>query len=404
VSEDSLTVAADGDLLNGTLIRTRGFQNAANNGVFALTGTSTGTAIKVASGTFVAETVSTTGSAQAQVCGFQFTASDLEIDSNGDLISTTQDLTALNLVDGHEIWIGGAAAGTRFATAAYNGKAHVSGTVTTNKIPLKWRSWTPAGADDGDTKTIRLFFGVCYRNVAQGHADYIDEPAWHMEKKDTGVGTGNADVFVYGERMAISRVDIQVAVEQKIEATINFVGARVTPPVLAASRKTGPSTATPPVAIELFDSTAVSKGGDTSIFKIVKGDDFSELVARVNSATLSIDHNAQIQKQIGQEDGPINFGKIRPSATMETFYEKYEVPNAIANNTSVRLEAAFVNDSGAVSIVFPGGVLSGGVPTYGEDAPVMMGVEFKAHRDPVSNQVAIINVLPYLPRKTVTAV
>lgn len=401
VAADEITVPADGDLNDGALVRTRGARNAANNNVFVMAG-ATALAMKVATGTFVAETVAPAGSVEAEVCGHQFAVGDGAIDATGDFTTTTKDLTTLNLVDGQEIWFGGVAAGTQFATAANNGRAFVNGTVTTNKIPLKWKSSTFV-ADIGATKTIQIFFGVCYRNVADGHADYIEEPVWHFEKRDTGVGTAGAAVFVRSERTAIDKIAIAMGVEQKIEATINFIGCKITAPVLAAARSVGPSTATPSVATELFDTTAGSGGGDMPLHRIVAAADGSALIAMVNSATLTIAHGAQVQKQLAAADGPINFGKIRPSVTMETFYENFAVPLAIDANTSCRYEAVIKNASGAISITLPGGVLSGGTPTYGEDSPVMMGVNFSAHRDPVSNMVAIINVFSYLPRSTVQA-
>lgn len=404
-TQDSFAVPADGDLLNGTIVRTRGFVNAANNGVFVLEGTSTTTAIKTPTATLVAETVSIAGSAEAEAAGFQFTTGDGQLDVSGDFITTTQDLTLLNLVDGQEIWFGGIAAGTRFATAAYNGRAFVNGIVTTNKIPLKWRSWTPAAADNGATKTIQIFYGVLYRNVADGHADYIEEPVWHFEKRDTGVGTANAAVFVYGERAAINSISIAMGVEKKIEVTTNFLASKITAPRLAATRKAGPSTATPPVATELFDTTAGSGGGDMPLHRIVTQDGVTEVVAAVNSCTLMIEHGAQGQKQLaGDGLTRINFGKIRPKLTMETFYDNFEVPLGIDANTSYRYEAVVKNASGAISFTLPGITLRGGEPTYGEDSPVMMGVEGVSHRDPISNVVMLVNIFAYLPRSTITAV
>lgn len=404
VSADEIAVPADGDLTDGHLVRTRGARNAANNSVFVLAGTSTTTAIKVATGTFVAETVTPAGSVEAEVCGHQFAAGDAEINASGNFATASFDCTTLNLVDGQEVWFGGVATATKFATSANNGRAFVNGTVTTNEVPLKWHSFTPvASATDDDAKTIQIFFGVCYRNVADGHADYIEEPVWHFEKRDTGVGTAGAAVYVYSERTAINSIALAMGVEQKIEATLSFLGCKITKPVLAADRKAGPSTATPSVSTELFDTTSGAGGGDMPLHRIVAAADGSALIAMVNSATLTIAHGAQVQKQLAAADGPINFGKIRPSVTMETFYENYAVPLAIDANTSCRYEAVIKNASGAISITLPGGVLSGGTPTYGEDSPVMMGVNFTAHRDPVSNMVAIVNVFPYLPRSTVQA-
>ena len=41
----------------------------------------------------------------------------------------------------------------------------MNGTVTATSIPLKWRSWTLAGADTCAGKTIRLLFHTANYNV-----------------------------------------------------------------------------------------------------------------------------------------------------------------------------------------------------------------------------------------------
>jgi hypothetical protein len=391
-SEDSFTVAASGDLANGTLVVARGFVNSANNGLFLLSGTPTDTAIKTATATLVAETVSPTGSATVEVCGVQGGTADIVMNASGYLTSTVLDFTTLNLVVGHRIKIGdGSNAAYGFATAACNGWATVKTTPTANLIELKWHSFTPA-ADAGTGKTIRLFFGRCLRNVALDHADYL-EPSWHFEKEDLGVGTANASVFTYAEGSVINTVSISLPLQSKVEVTTNFVGMDITDPVLAASRVSGPSSAFVPVATDLFDTS-----NDLFEIGIYDADDQSTLVAEVNSATITFNHGVTPREQLATFGAAgMIFGKIRPSASTEIYYERATVPTAIRDNTTCRFAAAMKNGQGAIRFDLPTITLRGGAMTYAANSPVMINLEMPAHRDPTTNIVAICNVMPYVP-------
>lgn len=393
---DSFTVAAGGAaILDGMLFMVRGPANAANRGVFVANGTSTGIAVKVATATLVAEAFAVAGSVSLEQCGVQGIADDIKLDASGNLTSTTLDFTTLGLLDGHQIKIGDDAAGTRFSLVSdtYNGYATVSGAVTAHLITLKWHTWTPAAADAGTGKTIRLFYGRLLRNVATDHAtDYI-EPSWTGEKQDNGVGTANAAVFTVLKGMTINTVSIQMAVKSKIVVTHNFVGMDITSPTLVASRIAGPSAAYPALATEMFDTS-----NDLILCKVYSNDDQALLIAEVNSATLSIDHGVTPLDQLATFGAAgMNFGKIRPKVAMEIQYARHTVPIAQRANTSCRWSAIMRNGQAGITFHIPGCRLTGGQMTYAGNLPVMMALEMPAHRDPTTNQVLVVNVMPYVP-------
>lgn len=390
-SEDSFTVAADGDLTAGLLIYVRGCQEAANNGVFKLSGTSGTTAIKVATGTLTAETI-TQGTVTLEVCGVEGAEDDIVMDSSGNLTSTTLDFTTLGLVDGHEVKIGDTAldADFGFATEACNCWATVDGTPTANLLPLKWHSSTPA-ADSGTGKTIRIHFGRAYRNVAIDHADYL-EPSWHIEKEDLGVGTAEAAVYTYVKGATIDKVSIAMAVESKIVVTTNFKAMDIADPVLVASRVSGPSAAYPSLASEMFDTSndLIQCGVYTTADAV--------LIAEVNSFTYSIDHAVDPQKQLGTFGAAdMNFGKIRPLGVMEVYYRRHTLPVGIRANTTYRQTTRMRNGQAGISLHIPQLVLRGGAMSYTANKPVMVNVNLPSHRDPATNQVMILNILPYCP-------
>lgn len=388
VTATGYTVPLGGALANNLLVFVRGAPTLANNGVKLLAGTSIATEIKTTG--LVAEAV-TLGNVELEVVGVQGGTTDIAMNASGHLTSVTTDFTTLNLVVGERIFIGGITAATQFATAALKGYATVAAVPTTNLLQLKWHSFTPA-ADAGTGKTIQLFIGACYRNVADGNADYIEEPAWSMELRDTGVGTANGAVFSYARGAVIDNVSIAMAVKSKIECTLGFMARVVTDPVDVGSRITGPSTAYPLNTSELFDTT-----NDLYVHRIMD-DTNTLLVAEVNSCTLTINHGVKMREQLGTFGAAgMIFGKINPAANMELYYERAAVPRAITANTTCRYEAIMKNAQGGISIDFPNVVLQGGGKTYAEDSPVMMAIAMPAHRDPTTNLVAVISVFAYLP-------
>lgn len=388
VTATGYTVAASGDLTATLLVFARGFATSANNGLKVVTGVSTATEIKTPG--LTAETVSPAGSATVEVCGVQGAAADVTLNASGNLTSTVLNFTTLNLVAGvSRIKLGGPTTITQFATTAYNGWATVD-TIAANLLTLKWRTWTPAAADLGTGKTIQIAFGRVYRNVAIDHADYL-EPSWHGEKEDQGVGTANAAVYTYAKGLTLNSVSLNLPVESKIEATLGFMGTDVAAPVLAASRATGPSTAFVPLATELFDTA-----NDVKSCRLVVAADDTSLVAEINSLTLTINHGVTARKQLATfGTAGMIFGKNVPAASMELYYERSTVPDAIRANTTCRLEAILRNESGAICIDLPAVRMVGGAMTYAANSPVMVSLELPAHRDPLTNLVQIINVLPY---------
>jgi hypothetical protein len=385
VTSTGYTVAADGDLANGLLVYARGFDTSGNNGLKVLAGTSTGTEIKTTG--LAAETPS--GTVSVEVCGVQGGTADIGMNASGHLTSTTLDFTTLGLVaDVSKVKVGGSTTVTQFATAACNCWATVDA-ISANLLTLKWHTETPA-ADAGTGKTIQLFFGRAYRNVALDHADYL-EPSWHGEKEDQGVGAANAAVYTYAEGMHIGQVQIAMPLQSKVEVTTSFVGMDITDPVLVASRVAGPSAAYAPLATNLFDTA-----NDMVSARVMDGS--SEVIAEINSMNLTISHGVT-PKNVLATFGAVGaiFGKIRPSASMEIYYNDSAIHTGIRANTTYRAEAILKNDQCAIAFDLPTVTLRGGAMSYAANSPVMVSLDLPAHRDPATNIVMIMNVFPYVP-------
>jgi hypothetical protein len=344
--------------------------------------------------------VSPAGSVLVEVVGFEFTSGDLNIDSDGNLTTSTKDATAFQLVAGHQGFFRASDDSGSFPDAMLDEGLHyftVAATPTANKIVTTDRSF-PAAAVSGTGRTVRLYFGTCYRNVPFGHADFIREPAWWLELIDPGVGIANADVYSYMQDAVLNSISLGLGVETKIEATLAFVARRFEGYKEASDRRTGASSAYRPLQTALFHTMCESM----IVFRVLKVADDSELIGagEVNSGTFTIAHNAQAVKGVGGcGASSIVLGDIDVSLTgMAIQFSDANQARAIMDSTVVRAEMIMRNGQGAIGISLPRGRLTGGAKTYPENGPVSLDASFVAHGDPtIGNMVCAINVLGYIP-------
>ncbi len=134
-----------------SLLYTRGFGLAANNGLFVLAGTvaTSATSITVTGGA-VAETPASTRDVELAIAGIRGYTGDLEIDSDGNLTSTALDFTTLGLYVGQWIHIGGVDVANRFFQTENYGFARIS-VIAANKITLECREQAFTTHDGTDT-------------------------------------------------------------------------------------------------------------------------------------------------------------------------------------------------------------------------------------------------------------
>lgn len=393
----SITVSGAATLPAGTIIAVIG-SSLGNDGVYTLESGSNATTLNVPANSFTAETVSPTGSVLVVICGFEFTSGDLDISAAGHFTTSSQALTAFQLVPGHRVYFrasddngsfpdgGGLDEGLHYATVAAD--------PTTNLMTLKDRSF-PVASVDGTGRTVRLYFGVCFRNVPFGHTDYIVVPSWWLELIDPSVGAAGASVYSYTEAAVLNNVSIPIAGEQKLEATFAFMGAGFDGENEAADRLSGASSAYRPVGTAVFHAACASM----LVFRVVANDDDTEIVGQATAGTFSIAHNVTMTPFISGCRRVPTFGDIDPSLSgLSIMYEDADQRRAITNRRICRAEMLMKNANGAIAIDMPTGRLTGGNKDYPENGAVMLNASFMPHGDPTNgNLVCAVNVLGYLP-------
>ncbi len=399
-SADSFTVAGAPTLPAGTLIVVRGnFENTANKGVFVLVAGSNATTLNVATGTLTAETV-TAGEVTIEVCGFQFGSADLTIDAGNDLVSISQDLTVFGLQIGQPILVGGATAGTQFATLGDKAIGYVSDTVTTNEIPLTFQSKITArntsttwgGVDNGSGKTVRIWFGPYVRNLPAEHASLTALPSWHMESRYTN-GTAADALFTYTEQMVLNQATLNLAINAAATLALQFHAQEVTDPVVLGSRTAGPSTAYPEVAKDLFDATC-----GMWLSRVLKSTDDSVLIAEVNASTITLALGGEPLKQLAA-CGAVgyNFGYFMPSISLSPYFARASTLAAVTDLTDCRYEAMLKNGQGGVLVHAPMGTLARTGETIAASQSVTEDMTFTPYPHPDSGIGISVAVFPHVP-------
>lgn len=154
-----ITVTTGPAFAVGHLLRTSGFTNAGNNGLFAVTTASA--TVPAVGNTLLTDEAAPPATARVKVVGLQGASGDIAAVADG-LTSTTLDFTTLGLAVGQWIKIGATGNGFRLATATCNGWARVTAIaahkLTLDNLPTGWAT------DDGSGKTLRVFFGDTIKN------------------------------------------------------------------------------------------------------------------------------------------------------------------------------------------------------------------------------------------------
>ncbi|MFT4117464.1 phage tail tube protein [Bradyrhizobium sp.] len=319
VSTTTLTVAAGGgNFKTGHLTRLLGFPTAGNNKV-ARVASNTGTSIVYPAATFTAEADPIPVGASVRVVGFQGASGDLVATTTGGnaLTSTALDFTTLGngVGDGRWVYIGGGAAGEKFATAACNGWARIAqGGVAAKRLSF---DVVPDGfgADAGTGKTISVYTGDFLRN---GTTIW----AFDWESQQSGVA---ATMYEYFYDTLVNGLTVTLTGGKEITVSFDFVGNQAQ--AIGTVRYAGSTDVAPPTYGTMTCTTNVgdlTEGGVT-------------LMGGVNCMSSG---SIKVANNIGREPvvGPLgasatNVGAFTGSGNVDTYLADPTIMAKGINNT-----------------------------------------------------------------------
>lgn len=377
-----------------TLVHSRGFVNAANNGLEPLSASPAAGATTLPVAGNVAEALAANSAAEVAVAGVRGAAGDLDIDAQGNLISTALDFTTLGLVKGQVIHIGGLNLANQFFNPANYGFARIL-LVEQRKLTLSKRD-QPFVADDGTSTgaggtgiQIDILFGQFIRNVDVGSADYL-EPSNQFELASPNLMAGGLTGYEYSLGNYADAMSIAIPLSGKATITMGFVGQNTLKP--SASRALGAANA--------------KTGGQTGAFGTasdiarLRAQDADEtgLTTDFKSATFTLTNNVTGEKVLAVL-GPkyLNVGALECDVENQLLFTNPDVIERIRCNKTIGFDWVLRNGDGGVAFDLPSGTLDGGGREFPANQSVLMNTTFQAHQEDVFGYTLGVSFFPVLP-------
>jgi hypothetical protein len=378
--------AMDAAISENHLVFSRGFTNSENNGLMLVDAAGTTTSIPVTN-TMVAETPAETQNAIVDIAGYRFPIGDLEVNSDGDLITTTTDLSSLGLVAGQSIWIGGEETVNQFDTAADVGFARIL-TISTNLLTLDKRSQDYT-ADTGTDKLIDLYFGQFVKNVAVDNSEYL-ERSFQFEGAYADLGGVGVPEYEYSKGNYCNTVGFDLPLTDKATMTVAFVGTDTDSPT--TTRATNADAPLEPVQTGAFNTSA-----DIARLRIQDVDE-TGLTTDFKSITLNINNNVSPEKVLGQLGAKyLNTGNFEIDIEAQLLFTNSDVVAAVRENRTVTMDFSIDNDDGAFLVDIPSMTLGGGDREYPVNESILINSTGMAYGDTTFGNSIGISMFPFKP-------
>lgn len=370
---DTYAVASGGAAaVLGHLVRATGFTNTANNQVFRVASSSATTV--VGSGLSLTAETAPPAAAKLKVVGFQGVSDDISALSDG-LGSTLLDFTTLGLAVGQWIKIGGTAAGDKFATAALNGFARISGTITATKIPLDNlpTGWT---TDDGYEKTIKVWVGDQVKNG-------LTETSLSIERGFLGQ---SVPTYIVTKGMHVNTIDLNLASKQKITGTAAFMG-------MGGSSSTVALDASPDAA-----TTNKVMAANANVGRLAENGSIVTAPNWARSLTLQVNNNLRQLEDVGSDSPPaVREGECTVTGKIDTYFGDDTMLNKFYDGTVTSINARVAKDGQAIILQVPRATLRGGgnPQVTGKNTDVMASFDYSASKDETTSAHIIVDRICY---------
>ncbi len=390
-----------------SLVYARGYANAANNGLRALTSdlATSGTTLPITGS--VAETPPT--NALVELAGIRCTAGDLAINVTGTTaVLTSQnnsvsgssdvDFTTLGLSVGQFIHIGGLTNANRFygagPTPSY-GFARVTAIAATS-LSLDKLSATLIDSDGtvdnagGTLQPVDLLFSRFIKNVAVDDAKFLTR-SWTVEAAwDNLQNPGPGAEYQYAVGNLCNELALALPLSDKATMTIGLVGTDTGNPT--TSRATNAATPVQPQKTGAYNTSA-------DILRLrVTAIDETGLTTDFKDFTLSLRNNVTPEKVIGLLGAKyMNTGNFEVDLESQILFTEGNVVDAIRANTEVTMELGIKNADGGIWIDIPAMTLGDGSAELPVNESVMLNLTGTAHQSSTFGSSIGVSLFPVLP-------
>lgn len=371
---NTFDVAATAGFVAGSIIKGSLFTNSGNNTNFVVSSVLTDTSVTVNGTSAVDETPP--ANAYIQVVGHQFASDDITVDVVGSLpriISSTVDLTTLNLVPGQWIYIGGDSVAANFANSANNGFKRIR-SISATQIVID-KSNAEMALDAGTGKTIQIWFGDVLRNETGTN---IFRQTFNVERT-LGVPDPALPLEMQSEVLkgaVVNNLTLSIPQQALMTAEVAFVA--MDSELREAS--TGPKRANPNAprfAVPINTSSDFSRLRMAPVSNSVVAP--PAMFAYVTELTIAIENNVTPATAVSVLGGfDVNVGKFSVTANATAYFATVAATKAVRDNTDITLDAIILKQRQAIAIDIPMVSIGDARPNIEPNQPITLPLSVDA--------------------------
>ncbi|MCC6425644.1 MAG: hypothetical protein IT435_02365 [Phycisphaerales bacterium] len=390
----------------GDLVLASGYTNAANNGLKNVTA-ATGNKVTV-SQNLVNETSPTT--AKLVAVGFQFGSGEVEIVNSGsefpylNRASGSKDFTELGFIPGEFAFLGGDAAGVKFATAANNGFVRIR-SVTATRITFDKTAATMV-TDTGSGKTIQIFKARVLKNEV---GTLIKRRSYTLERtlgyaNDTDITKEQAE-YVHGA--VPNEFTFNVNAADKLTADLAFIGLR---PSAIDENVSGANTLLSKISgvvrVPVEEADAFNTSSDITRVRLASVSSTnafpSPLFTYAEDLTIAINNNNGPNNAVGVLGAfEVTAGTFEVGGEINAYFGDVASVQAVQNNADITLDLIAVKSNTGIAIDVPLISLGNGRLNVEQDQPVKIPLESNAATaakiSSTTNHTLLMCFFDYLP-------
>jgi hypothetical protein len=389
ITAHTFTAAAGLDVFQvGHLVVAKGCGVVGNNGLAKCTVDSA--TVFTSDKTFTVE-AAPPATAKIEAVGFEFAAGDLVatiVAGQLNLATTVASFLTMGLHVGEWIFIGGDDAANQFATTADKGFARIQSIAA--KVLTFDLCMSTFVADDGATKTIRIFFGKVIQNAAD--PTNIKRRSYNVERSLGNDGSGTQSEYVIGSVPGELTINMKEA--SKVEVDLTFVG-------LDVESRSG--------TVGLKIGTRVSAAGESAfntsldivamyLAVVAPGTmNPTALFGYFSDAKFVINNNITPDKALAVMGAfEVNAGLFAVSATGTAYFTSVAAIDAIRHNYDVCLTTILAKEHAGIVLDIPLLSLGDGANKVEKDKPISVSLTQTAAKN-VAGYTCLINFFEYLP-------
>lgn len=371
----------------GHLIKAYNFDDSPNNGLMEVDTTVTADLLPVTNN--LTDDAAPDATAYVEVVGYRFADGTLEVVVTGDLpvlsrASGAVDFTTIGLSVGDQIYIGGDAAASVFATAVDNGLCRVSA-IAADAITLD-KTFSTMTIDAGTSKLIEIYFGNSITNGSTRRS-------YQFERSLGDNGSGTQYDYLVGA--VPNELTINIDQADLVRQDLSFVCLDYEPKTGAEGAKAG--TRPSSTITQAFNTSShfnkirawVTDSTDSSP---------TPLNAYFTDMRLNISNGVTADKAIGTAQAiDLTEGYFMVSGDINAYFNEIDTLNAISDGSRVTLDIALFMDNAGIVYDITALGLGDGQLNVEKNVPIKLPLSYEAFEDPDLDAEFIVTFFKYLP-------